>query len=201
MSRSLVLKTFANPVEIRTGRTLLRQWKDSDLPGWIAMNADLEVRRYFPTVHTPEEAAGEAARIRAAIAQRGWGPWAIEIPGEVPFAGFVGLLVPAFQAHFVPAVEIGWRLARATWGKGYATEAARAALDFAFAQLELPEVVSMTVPDNAPSQAVMQRLGFSRDAADDFDHPRVADGHHFKRHVLYRLPRERFLARQSEQTA
>jgi RimJ/RimL family protein N-acetyltransferase len=201
MSRSLVLKTFANPVEIRTGRTLLRQWKDSDLPAWIAMNADVEVRRYFPTVHTPEEAAGEASRIHTGIAQRGWGAWALEIPGEVPFAGFVGLIVPAFQAHFVPAVEIGWRLSRATWGKGYATEAAEAALAFAFAQLELPEVVSMTVPANTPSQAVMRRLGLTRDAADDFDHPRVEDGHPFKRHVLYRISRQVYEQRQQEQTA
>lgn len=201
MTRSLVLKTFANPVEILTARTLLRQWKDNDLPAWIAMNQDPEVRRYFESVQTAEEAFASATRFREAIGTRGWGPWAIELPGVLPFAGFVGLIVQTMPTHFTPAVEIGWRLTHATWHKGYATEAARAVVKFAFEHLELRELVSMTVPDNVPSQAVMQRLGFTRDAADDFDHPRVADGHHFKRHVLYRLSRERFVARQSEQTA
>jgi RimJ/RimL family protein N-acetyltransferase len=185
--RALVLKTFRSPVELRTARTLLRQWKDTDLPAWIEMNADPEVRRYFPAVLTPDAAAAEAGRIRATIDQRGWGPWALEIPGSLPFAGFVGLLLHTFPAHFMPAVEIGWRLPRSAWRQGYATEAAQAAMQFAFENLELPELVSMTVPDNTPSQAVMKRLGFTRDAADDFEHPRVEDGSKFKRHVLYRL--------------
>jgi RimJ/RimL family protein N-acetyltransferase len=190
--RALVLKTFASPVELRTARTLLRQWKDTDLPAWIEMNADPEVRRYFPSIPTPEAAAAEATRIRAAIMQRGWGPWALEIPGEVPFAGFVGLILHNFQADFMPAVEIGWRLSRATWKHGYATEAAQAVVQYAFDHLDLPELVSMTVPDNTPSQAVMKRLGFTHDAADDFEHPRVEDGSKFKRHVLYRLTAARY---------
>lgn len=189
---ALVLKTYESPVELRTARTLLRQWKDSDLPAWIEMNADADVRRYFPSVLTPDAAAAEAGRIRASIAQRGWGPWALEIPGTLPFAGFVGLLLHNFPAHFMPAVEIGWRLTRNAWRQGYATEAAQAAMQFAFEDLDLPELVSMTVPDNAPSQAVMKRLGFTHNAADDFEHPRVEEGSKFKHHVLYRLPVARY---------
>jgi RimJ/RimL family protein N-acetyltransferase len=192
MSASLALKTFANPVEIRTERTLLRQWKDSDLPAWIAMNADPDVRRYFPSIQTAETATADAARFSAPIAERGWGAWALEIPGEASFAGFVGLVVQTYAAHFTPAVEIGWQLSHAHWGKGYATEAAKAALNFAFAQLELSEVVSSTVTANMPSRAVMERIGLRYNAADDFDHPRVVDGTPFKRHVLYRISREAY---------
>ncbi|MEW6707410.1 MAG: GNAT family N-acetyltransferase [Pseudomonadota bacterium] len=188
----LVLKTYPHPLELRTKRTLLRQWKDSDLPAWCAMNADPEVRRYFPSVHTEEEARGEAERIRAALVQRGWGFWALELPGKLPFAGCVGLLVPAFEAHFTPAVEIGWRLPREAWGFGYASEAARAAAEFAFTHLEVDEIVAITTPANAPSRKVMERLGMWHDAAGDFDHPRLPAGHPMQRHVLYRLDRARF---------
>jgi RimJ/RimL family protein N-acetyltransferase len=150
------------------------------------------VRRHFPSVHTPEQAQAEAGRIREALLQRGWGCWALEIPGVLPFAGFVGLMVQAFEAPFTPCVEIGWRLPQAAWGGGYATEAARAAAQFAFDHLGLDEIVSMTTPSNTPSQRVMQRLGMRRDPGDDFDHPRVPEGHALRRHVLYRLDRASF---------
>ena len=182
----LVLPTYASPVELHTRRCVLRQWQDSDLEPWARMNADPEVRRYFPELLDAERASAEAGRCRDAIAQRGWGMWALEIPGEFQFAGFVGLHVPHFDAPFVPAVEIGWRLARAAWGRGLATEAARAALDFAFDRLALAEVIAMAVPANAASRRVMDRLGMQRDMAGDFDHPRVTTGHPLCRHVLYR---------------
>jgi RimJ/RimL family protein N-acetyltransferase len=199
--RSLVLKTFESPVEILTERTRLRQWRESDLPAWVEMNADPEVRRYFESTQSAEEAYASALRFRGAIAERGWGGWAIEIPGVTPFAGFVGLIVQTVPTHFTPAVEIGWRLAQSCWKRGYATEAARAVVKFAFSRLELDELVSITVPGNAPSRAVMARLGFMRNAADDFDHPQVPDGHPYKRHVLYRLSRERFATSQLERAA
>lgn len=183
----IVLKTWPHPLELRTRRTLLRAWKDSDLPAWCAMNADTEVRRYFPTVSTEEEALAEAGRIRAALAQRGWGCWALEIPGVLPFAGFVGLIVPAWNAPFLPAVEIGWRLPREAWSQGYASEAARAAAEFALGHLEQQEIVAITTPANLPSRRVMERIGMRHDPAGDFDHPRVAAGHPMQRHVLYRL--------------
>lgn len=188
----LVLKTFPHPLELRTRRTLLRAWKDSDLPAWCEMNADAEVRRHFASVHTQDEAVAEASRIRGFLAQRGWGCWALEIPGTLPFAGFVGLLVPTFEAHFVPCVEIGWRLPQSAWGQGYATEAAQAAAQFAFDVLDQDEIVAITTPSNKPSQRVMERLGMRHDAAGDFDHPRVPEGHAMRRHVLYRLDRASF---------
>jgi ribosomal-protein-alanine N-acetyltransferase len=199
MPQHLVLPTWSSPLQLRTARTLLRQWREDDLPAWIAMNADPEVRRWFTAVLTPEQAYAEASRIRAAIAERGWGPWALELPGSgLPcerFAGFVGLLVHGLPLPFMPAVEIGWRLDRRAWGQGYATEAARAALDFAFETLGLPDVVSITVPGNAASRAVMRRLGLEHDAAADFDHPRIPKGHALERHVLYRIDRAGWLAR------
>ena len=193
----LMLRTFAAPVELRTPRVLLRQWKDSDLDAWAVMNADPEVRRYFHSVLSPEEALGEAARIRANIAQRGWGMWALEVPGVHPFAGFVGLSLPGYAAPWMPAVEVGWRLAPAAWHKGYATEGAMAALHFAFTQLELPEVVAMSVPTNLPSHGVMERMGMVRDPAADFDHPLVPAGSAFKRLILHRITPQQWRTHQA----
>lgn len=186
---ALVLPTFDGVRELRTQRTLLRQWQDSDLDAWAEMNADLEVRRHFPGVQTRDEALAEAARARVLLARRGWGAWALELPGVLPFAGFVGLIVPAWSAHFTPAVEIGWRLPRAAWGQGYASEAAAAAAAFAFEALALDELVAITLPDNQASRRVMQRIGMQHDLAGDFDHPRLPPGHPMQRHVLYRLRR------------
>jgi RimJ/RimL family protein N-acetyltransferase len=187
--RYLVLPTFAQPMELHTKRCVLRQWKDSDLAPWCEMNADAEVRRYFPSKATEEEALAAAQRYRDAIAQRGWGTWALEIPGVLAFAGFVGLMVPHFDAPWIPAVEIGWRLPRTTWGQGFATEAAQAALDFGLSHLNLREIVAVTVPANMPSRRVMDRLGMMRDEAGDFDHPRIERGHPLQRHLLYRAQR------------
>lgn len=184
---TLLLRTFATPVELRTPRVLLRQWKDADLDEWAEMNADAEVRKFFPKVLTVDEAAGEMSRIRSGIQQRGWGMWAIEIPNVHPFAGFVGLNVPGFEAPWMPAVEVGWRLARGAWHNGYATEGAAAALDFAFTHLKLPEVVAMSVATNIPSHNVMDRLGMVRDESGDFDHPRVPNDWPLKRHLLHRI--------------
>jgi len=185
----LRLRTFASPMELRTRRLLLRQWKDSDYDAWATMNADEQVRKYFPKVLTRAEADGEADRIRANIAQRGWGMWELEVPGVHPFAGFVGLSVPAIDVAWMPAVEVGWRLARDAWGNGYATEGAQAALHFAFDELALDEVVAMSVVPNTPSHRVMDRIGMIRDDSADFDHPRVPQDWALKRHILHRIPR------------
>jgi len=182
----LVLPTFPAPLELHTRRCVLRQWKETDLGAWAEMNADPEVRRHFPGLLSDEQARAEAGRCRDGIDQRGWGVWALEVPGALTFAGFVGLIVPHYDAPFVPALEIGWRLPRAAWGQGYATEAAQAALEFAFGRLQVREVVAITVPGNEASRRVMARLGMQRDEGGDFDHPRIAPGHPLRRHVLYR---------------
>ena len=177
--------------ELRTERLLLRQWRDEDLEKWAELNADPEVMEHFPSVLSRQESDALAARCRDHIADHGWGLWAVEVPGVAPFLGFVGLARPGFDAPFTPAVEVGWRLARPWWGRGYASEAARAALAFAFDDLGLDEVVSFTSVPNERSQAVMRRIGMTRDAADDFDHPNIREGHPLRRHVLYRISRPR----------
>jgi len=165
-------------------RVVLRQWKESDLEPFAAMNADPEVMHYFPKPLTLEESALSMTRQRTRIEERGWGWWAVEVDGV--FAGFTGLAEPRFTAHFTPCVEIGWRLRKEFWGQGIGFEAAQQAMAYAFGELELSELVSFTAAVNLRSRRLMERLGFSHEAVDDFDHPEIAEGHWLRRHVLYR---------------
>jgi RimJ/RimL family protein N-acetyltransferase len=158
----------------------LRPWRASDRIPFAALNADPEVMEHFPSTLTREESDALVDRIDAHIERHGFGPWAVEIPNVTEFAGFIGLAIPSFEAPFAPAVEVAWRLARAYWGKGYATEGAQAAIKFGFSQLKLQEVVAFTVPQNLRSIAVMKRLGMQY--AGEFVHSQVA-----LPHVLYRL--------------
>lgn len=162
----------------------LRQWQDSDLDGFAEMNADPEVMRFFLKSLSRAESEAAMERFRDAITRRGWGLWAVEVDGV--FAGFTGLSEPAFVADFTPCVEIGWRFRREYWGRGIACAAAREAEAFAFGQLKLAELVSFTTESNLRSRRLMERLGFSRNPADDFLHPLVPAGHPLIRHVLYR---------------
>ena len=173
--------------ELTTGRLKLRQWRDADLAPFAALNADPEVMRYFPSTLAQEQSDEFAGYVYETIERQGWGLWAVEVTDGPPFIGFVGLNRVSFEEHFTPAVEVGWRLDRPFWGNGYATEAAAAAVTFGFEQLDLEEIVSFTSTVNEPSIRVMRRLGMRRDAAGDFDHPRVAEGSPLRRHVLYRL--------------
>jgi RimJ/RimL family protein N-acetyltransferase len=178
------------PVALRTPRLVLREWRDGDAEPFAAMSADPEVMELLPPF--PDGAARDAwvAETRAHWAEHGFGLWAVELPGAASLIGVVGLHLVPFPAPFAP-VEIGWRLARAYWGRGYAVEAARAAIDDGFGRLGLDEIVAFTVPANRRSWQVMERLGMSRDPADDFDHPHFPDGHPLCRHVLYRIRRAR----------
>jgi ribosomal-protein-alanine N-acetyltransferase len=184
----------AEVAELRTERLLLRAWRDEDLLPFAALNADQRVMEFFPSLLSRAESDLLAARIRVTLDERGYGLWALEAPGIAPFVGFVGLSVPSYQTHFTPCVEVGWRLAHEHWGHGYALEGARAATRFAFHGLELDELVSFTVPTNLRSRRVMEKLGMTRDPADDFDHPRISAGHPLRRHVLYRLRRSDYPA-------
>ena len=171
-----------------TPRLQLRQWRDQDLSAFAALNADPEVMRHFPAPLSCAESDAIALRCQALIAERGWGGfWAVEERGSGAFVGMIGLHEPA-NLPCSPCVEVGWRLARAHWGKGYATEGAAAALRFAFEVLELAEVVSFTSIHNTRSEAVMQRLGMRRDAA-TFMHPALPAGHRLAEHGLYRMAR------------
>jgi len=144
---------------------------------------------HFPRCLSRDESDAAVTRTQELIEQRGWGFWAVEVRGVAPFIGFVGLSVPRFTTHFTPCVEIGWRLAKEFWGHGYASEAAMASLRFGFEKLTLEQIVAFTVPLNERSIGVMKRIGMSRDAADDFDHPNLPPGHPLQRHVLYRMSR------------
>jgi len=175
------------PVEIETERLLLRQWREGDAAPFAALNADPRVMEHFVAPLTRAGSDGLIERSRVAIARRGWGLWAVERRADRRFLGFVGLTVVRDEMPFAPAVEAAWRLAHAAWGNGFATEAARAALRFAFGKLDLDEVVSYTAAANRRSIAVMERLGMRRSG--DFDHPAVPAGHRLRPHVLYRLPR------------
>jgi RimJ/RimL family protein N-acetyltransferase len=172
---------------ISTRRLLLRRWCEADREPFAEMNADPEVMEYFPAVLTRRQSDDLIEKIEAGFEVHGFGLWALELKGGGEMIGFVGLAVPEFEAHFAPAVEVGWRLARSAWGHGYATEAARAALRFGFEDTGLTEVVSFTSTGNARSRAVMERLGMTHDSVDDFDHPGLPEGHPLRRHVLYRI--------------
>lgn len=181
--------TSSAALPIRTDRLVLRGWRDSDRDGLAAMNADPRVAEHLPGPMTREQSDALFDRVVANFGTRGFDVFAVEISGTGEFAGFVGLTVPRFEAAFTPCVEIGWRLAPAHWGRGYATEAARASLAFGFETLGLVEIVSFTVPANVRSRRVMERIGMTHDPRDDFDHPLLHEGHALRRHVLYRARR------------
>ena len=164
----------------------LRQWNDQDLEPYAAMNADMEVMRYFPNPLTIAESKESLSRLRAGIDQRGWGLWAVEVDGE--FGGFTGLAEPKFTAHFTPCVEIGWRFRREFWGRSIAYSAALIAQSFAFQKLKVSELVSFTSAINSRSRRLMERLGYTRNESDDFLHPALAEDSPLRLHVLYRKP-------------
>jgi RimJ/RimL family protein N-acetyltransferase len=179
-------------IELDTPRLRLRQWRASDRAPFAALNADPRVRAHFPALLSRAESDASMDRCQAMLRQRGWGNWAVELRSRPQFIGFVGLSMPALEMPFSPCVEIGWRLARAYWGQGYASEAAHAALRVGFEQAGLEEIVSFTALDNTPSQAVMQRIGMQR--AQDFEHPGLPPGHRLRTHCLYRLSKAQWQA-------
>lgn len=174
-------------IERTTSRLLLRQWRYDDREPFARMNADPEVMKHFPAPLARAESDALADRAAAWLEAQGWGLWALEVRATGEFVGFTGLAVPRFEAHFTPAVEAGWRLARTAWGHGYATEAARAALAVAFGEVGLDEVVSFTSRGNTRSRAVMRRIGMTHDPADDFDNPTLDPRSPLRAHVLYRI--------------
>jgi RimJ/RimL family protein N-acetyltransferase len=157
------------------------------------MNADSRVMEYFPGIKSRSESEKEMKALQEHIEKYGWGFWAASLGQTGEWIGLIGLKHVSIDAHFTPAVEVGWRLDPTFWGKGYATEGAHASLKYGFEVLNLPEIVSYTSTQNIPSRRVMERIGMSHDPKDDFDHPRLAVGHPLSRHVLYRLKRADFL--------
>ncbi len=179
--------TVAREPELRTERLLLRRWRPADREPFARINADPVVMEFFPGLQSPQVSDEMIEEFERGFERDGFGLWAVEIPGEMGLAGFVGLMRVAADLPFAPAVEVGWRLTPQAWGRGIAYEAARASIDFGFTMAGLTEVVSMTSVLNLRSRRLMERLGMKRDPAEDFDHPRIAAGHRLERHVLYRL--------------
>jgi RimJ/RimL family protein N-acetyltransferase len=178
-------------VELRTQRLLLRGWRESDKVPYAALNADSEVMRHFPSALSRDQSDDMVDRMQAGLEERGWGLWAAQRLDTSALIGFIGLAMPTWHVDRVtPCVEIGWRLARAQWGQGFAPEGAAAVLAHAFERLDPPndEVVSFTTTGNVQSQRVMQKIGLRHDPARDFDHP-MTPGWHGQRHVLYCIDR------------
>ncbi|WP_338873884.1 GNAT family N-acetyltransferase [Spirosoma sp. SC4-14] len=182
------------PQRIHTPRLVLRPWQPADAEPFAAMNANPEVMKHFPARLSRLESDAMIERMVYHMDVNGWGLWSIEAPNIAPFIGFCGLWTVSFEAPFTPAVEIGWRLARPYWGKGYAFEAAQAAMNFGFETLGLDEIVSFTIPANIRSWHLMERLGMTHNPADDFEHPRLPEGHPMRWHVLYRKTHEQHTA-------
>ena len=172
---------------IETERLLLRRWKKSDLNPFSKMNADPRVMEFFPNLLSREQVEAMIERIELHFEERGFGLWAAEEKANQRFIGFVGLQIPNFDPPFGSCIEIGWRLNFESWGKGYATEAAREVLKFAFEELKLKEVIAMAVKTNFRSLGVMAKLGMTYDPTCDFDHPKYQAENPHKRHVLYRI--------------
>jgi len=174
------------PIRLETNRLRLRQWRDSDFTIFAEMNADFIVMEYYPKTLSEEESNTMAIKLKELIFERSWGFWAVETKKENEFIGFVGLHKPTYDLPVTPCVEIGWRLGKKHWGKGYATEAGLEALRFAFEELKLKEVYSFTSVSNKPSWSVMERLNM-KNLEENFEHPILPKNHPLREHVLYKI--------------
>ena len=175
---------------IETDRLILRAFRDADREPFAAINGDPRVGDWLGGVI--DRAASDAMldRINAHIDETGWGLWAAERKADARLIGFIGLsTVKAGALPVGPAIEMGWRLTPDAWGGGFATEGARAALDWGFDHIDTPEIIAFTATTNLASQAVMRRIGMTPDPARDFDHPRLAEDHPLRRHVVFAAKR------------
>jgi RimJ/RimL family protein N-acetyltransferase len=172
--------------QLVTERLVLRRWRAADSEPFAKLNGDPRVMEHFPARLSRAESDALIERIEDCFRERGYGLWAVELPGEAPLAGCIGLWPVDEELPFAPAVEIGWRLDSRFWGRGLASEAASAALAFGFGELGLEQIVAYTAARNGRSRLVMERLGMVRDMEQDFLHPALAAEHPLAPHVLYR---------------
>jgi RimJ/RimL family protein N-acetyltransferase len=175
--------------QLDTNRLTLRRWRKADREAFARLNRDTAVMEFMPGPLSVEESDQLVDRIEAHFQEHGFGLWAAELRQSSEFIGYISLAIPSFEAAFTPCVEVGWRLASRHWGRGLATEGARAAVRHAFEVLALTELVSFTVPANTRSRRVMEKLGMTHDEREDFDHPLLPERHPLRQHVLYRLER------------
>ena len=180
---------------LETKRLILRTWQDDDIDPMTLINQDPKVCEFLPGVGDRKATIAGAERINKHFQDHGFSLYAVELKSTHEMIGWTGLMIPSFESHFTPAVEIGWRLASEHWNKGYATEAATAVLGYAFTTLNFNEVVSFTVVNNKASRRVMEKIGLQYHSHDDFDHPKISIEHPLCRHVLYRLSKNAYLNR------
>lgn len=178
---------------LNTSRLLLRRWESKDLDSFARMNADPRVMEFFPKLLSREEVAQMIVRIEKHIEEKGFGLWAAELKETGECVGFIGIQVPAFETHFTPCVEIGWRLAHEVWGKGLAVEGARCVLEDAFGRLKMKEILALASKINLRSRRVMEKLGMHYVPEYDFEHPKLVEGSPIRAHVTYRIRSEDFL--------
>ncbi len=172
-------------IEIVTPRLRLREWKEEDKEPFFKLNSDPRVMKFMPKLLSKQESNDFVERIKLGFKQDGYSFFAVELIKDKTFIGLIGLSIPKFHSFFTPCVEIGWRLAYDYWGKGYATEGAKASVDYGFKELGLFEIVSFTVPENIRSRTVMERIGMRY--VDEFNHPVLPQGHPLEKHVLYKI--------------
>ena len=187
---------------LETQRLLLRTWCDTDLEPMTTINQDPKVMHYFPAPGNQQQTQDHLERIDHHQNTYGYSLYAAELKSSVEMIGFVGFIhrtADDFDAPFIPATEIGWRLATTHWNQGYATEAAQALCHYGFNQLGLPEIVSFTTLHNLPSRRVMEKIGLHHFPQDDFDHPAMEKSHPLCRQVLYRLTRSEYIKKHSDQ--
>lgn len=174
---------------VKTDRLLLRGWQEEDRDPLARLNSNPQVMEFLLNPLSYEESAARLEVYNQHIQEHGWGLWAVSAPSVSDFIGWIGLWPVGFNAHFTPAIEVGWRLLPEFWGQGYATEGARASLQYGFRVLKLNEIVSITVPANVRSRHVMRKIGMQHDPKDDFDYPKIPEEHPLKKHILCRLKR------------
>jgi RimJ/RimL family protein N-acetyltransferase len=177
-------------MQLATSRLVLRPWQESDRAPFAELSADPVAMEYLLPIATREASDAWIDRQRNHLAEHGFCFWAVALKESGEFVGAIGLHRISYPAHFTPAVEVGWRIARKFWGCGYAPEAAASSVHFGFEQLHLDEIVANAASCNLNSQRVMIKLGMTHDPADDFDHPNIPEGHPLRRQVLYRLKRK-----------
>jgi RimJ/RimL family protein N-acetyltransferase len=187
---------------LTTDRLILRTWKPNDIPLMAAISSDPLVMKHFPAIQDITATQTLINRVNEHYATFGYALYAVETKDTHAFIGFVGLNHPSFEIpHFhpknLPIVEIGWRLSSQQWRKGYATEAAKAVLHYAFTVLNLDEIISFTVVANTKSRRVMEKIGLRHSESDDFDHPKLGEDSPLRRHVLYRLIRDDYQVQQT----
>jgi len=174
-------------IMLKTERLILRPWKEEDLEPFATLNANPAVMEFYPSTLSREQSDHYAHRVMQLYEENGWGLWAVSLPGVAEFIGYVGLLPVNPQMPFAPAIEIGWRLDKNFWGKGYASEAAQEVLNYSFEVLDFDEIVSFTTVQNLRSRRVMEKIGMTHDPKDDFNHPYLPLDDRLSQHVLYRI--------------